>query len=125
MMSRKTMTDPYCFCVHINLEIYLKNKIYWVCLNEFRSQANNCYASWYRDFIPFVEQNYFLLKGVFEFTKILKALYINTSNRVRVYNQIPSSFHLSSVVKQNYRIPSFVFDFTINDASGNNSDVSR
>ncbi|CAH8503536.1 unnamed protein product [Schistosoma rodhaini] len=57
-----------------------------------------------------------LKKGVPEkFINILKALYTNTSGRVRAYNHISPLFHLSSGVRQGCPISPFLFNFAIDD----------
>ncbi|CAH8292457.1 unnamed protein product [Schistosoma rodhaini] len=57
-----------------------------------------------------------LKKGVPEkFINILKALYTNTSGRVRAYNHLSPLFHSSSGVRQGCPISPFLFNFAIDD----------
>ncbi|KAH9587678.1 ATP-binding cassette sub- A member 3 [Schistosoma haematobium] len=57
-----------------------------------------------------------LKKGVPEkFINTLKALYTNTSGRVRAYNHLSPLFHSSSGVRQGCRISPFLFNFAIDD----------
>ncbi|RTG91107.1 uncharacterized protein DC041_0008631, partial [Schistosoma bovis] len=57
-----------------------------------------------------------LKKGVPEkFINILKALYKNTSGRVRAYNHLSPLFHSSSGVRQGCPISPFLFNFAIDD----------
>ncbi|KAH9590700.1 Zinc finger protein aebp2, variant 2 [Schistosoma haematobium] len=57
-----------------------------------------------------------LKKGVpKKFINILKALYTNTSGRVRAYNYLPPLFHSSGGVRQGCTISPFLFNFAIDD----------
>ncbi|KAH9596701.1 F-actin-capping protein subunit alpha, variant 3 [Schistosoma haematobium] len=57
-----------------------------------------------------------LKKGVPEkFINILKALYTNTSGRVRAYNHLSPLFYSSSGVRQGCPISPFPFNFAIDD----------
>nr|CAH8827770.1 unnamed protein product [Trichobilharzia regenti] len=50
-----------------------------------------------------------------KFVNILKALYRNTSGRVRTYNQLSSLFPTNSGVRQGFPISPFLFNFAIDD----------
>ncbi|KAH9578500.1 hypothetical protein MS3_00005968 [Schistosoma haematobium] len=60
--------------------------------------------------------DYLLKKGVPEkHINILKALYTNTSGRVRAYNHLSPLFHSSSGVRQGCPISPLLFQFAIDD----------
>lgn len=60
--------------------------------------------------------NCLLLNGVpSKFVRIMKALYTNTSARVRVYNTLSDNFSIKSGVRQGCPISPFLFNFVIDD----------